>query len=120
MRIIDAHANGQEASPFFIYAAFQALHAPLEAPQYYLDSPACKDIGEVNRHIFCAMAQALDSAVGNITSALSAGGFSENTVIVWSTDKCVHRRQQWLPSLTRAAVALAAAVRMARAAITIR
>ena len=40
----------------------------------------------MNRHIFCGMAQALDSGVGNITAALTAGGFADNTVIVWSTD----------------------------------
>ena len=85
-RIIDSHASGQAKGPFYIYAAFQALHAPLQVPKFYLDSPACAEVGEVNRHIFCGMAQALDSGVGNITAALTAGGFADNTVIVWSTD----------------------------------
>ena len=85
-RIIDSHASGQAKGPFYIYAAFQALHAPLQVPKFYLDSPDCAEVGEVNRHIFCGMAQALDSGVGNITAALTAGGFADNTVIVWSTD----------------------------------
>ena len=29
VRIIDSHASGQAKGPFYIYAAFQALHAPL-------------------------------------------------------------------------------------------
>ena len=86
VRIIDSHASGQAKGPFYIYAAFQALHAPLQVPKFYLDSPACAEVGEVNRHIFCGMAQALDSGVGNITAALTAGGFADNTVVFWSTD----------------------------------
>ena len=52
--------------PFFLYAAYQAVHGPLEAPQKYHDQ--CNGISEVDRHIFCGMVLALDEAVGNITS----------------------------------------------------
>ena len=50
--------------------AYQATHAPLEAPKRFLEDPACAHVGEVHRHIFCAMTRALDEGVGNISRAL--------------------------------------------------
>ena len=70
--------------PFFLYAAYQAVHGPLEAPQRYLDQ--CTHVTEYMRHIFCGMVLALDDGVGNITRALRGSGLLDNTVIALTTD----------------------------------
>ena len=66
--------------------AYQATHAPLEAPKRFLEDPACAHVGEVHRHIFCAMTRALDEGVGNISRALGSNEkMRDDTVIIWST-----------------------------------
>jgi len=78
------NAHDPSKGPFFLYAAYQAVHGPLEAPQKYLDQ--CGDITESDRHIFCGMALALDEGIGNITAALKAKGLFDNTIIALTTD----------------------------------
>jgi arylsulfatase B len=76
--------------PFFLYAAYQAVHGPLEAPQQHIDE--CKQDGVVeesaggNRLIFCGMVKALDEGVGNITAKLTECGLDSNTVIALTAD----------------------------------
>ena len=63
---------------------FQAVHGPLEAPQYYIDM--CSDIQREDRRIFCGMMKALDEGIGNITKRLEARGMINDTLIVFTTD----------------------------------
>lgn len=80
--IISSH--DVESGPFFIYAAFQSVHSPLEVPDQYLDQ--CSSITETNRKTFCGMMQALDEGVSNITASLESKGVLDNTIIIFSTD----------------------------------
>ena len=50
--------------PFFIYAAYQSVHAPLEAPQRYIDE--CSSLSNNHRRTFCGMLRAADEGIGNI------------------------------------------------------
>ena len=82
VRMIGHHDRTK--GPFFLYAAYQAVHGPLEAPQRYLDQ--CGQVTEYMRHIFCGMVLALDDGVGNITRALQGSRLLDNTVIALTTD----------------------------------
>lgn len=78
------------SAPFFLYAAYQAVHGPLEAPQRYID--ACSKEGVIHesgggdRLTFCGMVKALDEGVGDITAKLAACGLDDNTVIGLTAD----------------------------------
>ncbi len=80
--IISQHDS--TSGPFFIYAAYQAMHTPLEVPNQYLDK--CMSITDSKRKTFCGMMQALDEGVGQITSLLDSKGLLDDTVIILSTD----------------------------------
>ena len=43
-------------NPFFIYLAFQSVHAPLEAPEEYIDT--------TNRRIKAGMVSVMDDVIG--------------------------------------------------------
>jgi arylsulfatase A-like enzyme len=77
---IDAHAAG----PWFLYLPFNAQHAPLEAPQNYLDRfPA---IAGHKRRTFAAMLSAMDDAVGRVLAAVRKAGQEENTLVFFIAD----------------------------------
>ena len=70
--------------PFFIYAAYQAVHSPLEAPQSYVDN--CKSIPFTKRRTFCGMLQAADEGISNITLLLKSKNLLDDTIIIFTTD----------------------------------
>ena len=80
--IITSHDSNK--GPFFIYAAYQSVHAPLEAPQKYIDQ--CQDIPYDNRHTFCGMLKAADEGIANITRRLQETNLLDNTIILFTTD----------------------------------
>ena len=80
--IIEAHAGADE-SPFFIYLAYQATHAPLQAPPEVVAT--FSHIQDPDRRTFAAMAAVVDEGVGNISSALLSSG-NDNTVLFVSGD----------------------------------
>ncbi|EDQ92469.1 uncharacterized protein MONBRDRAFT_2548, partial [Monosiga brevicollis MX1] len=72
-----------EAQPWFLYMAFQSVHAPLQAPQKYLDRfPNLTGSVQVRN----AMVAALDDQVGRLYDTLNATGQLDNTVIVFLSD----------------------------------
>ncbi|XP_035687988.1 arylsulfatase B-like [Branchiostoma floridae] len=64
------------AMPMFLYLPFQAVHAPLEAPDVYINQ--YKHIKSSNMRMYAAVATVMDEAVGNLTHALKANGKSHN------------------------------------------
>lgn len=79
--------------PLFLYAAFQAVHAPIEAPDSYV-KPYMSLAPE--RRVFAGMLACLDEAVGTIVAALKAKGIFENTGIIFTLVKST-----WLSAYTR-------------------
>ena len=79
---IKKHDN--ESGPFFIYAAYQSVHAPLEAPQKYIDQ--CQSIPYKNRRTFCGMLRAADEGIANITMLLQEMNLLDDTIIIFTTD----------------------------------
>jgi arylsulfatase A-like enzyme len=71
---IEAHRS----QPFFLYAAFNAVHYPMHAPRKYVERfPAL----EPERQMYAAMLSAADDGVGQILQALEQAGQRENTLI---------------------------------------
>jgi arylsulfatase A-like enzyme len=69
--------------PFFLYLPFNAVHAPLEATQKYLDRFP-KLTGK--RKIFCAMQSAMDDACGKVAAKIHDLGLDDKTMIVFLSD----------------------------------
>jgi len=78
--------NDSDKGPFFIYTAYQSVHSPLEAPQSYIDDPACQSIPYDRRRIFCGMLQAADEGIANITMRLQEQNLLDDTIIIFTTD----------------------------------
>jgi len=76
--------SAQTGQPYFLYAAFNAVHAPLMVTQKYYDRfPQIKE--EQNR-IYAAMVAALDDGVGKILDAVEASGQAGNTIVIFASD----------------------------------
>lgn len=71
------------AQPFFLYVAYNAPHAPLEAPDQYL-SRFPNLTGK--RKTYAAMISAMDDGVGQIRGTLARVGLLRNTLIIFASD----------------------------------
>jgi arylsulfatase A-like enzyme len=80
VRLIGEYGGRQ---PFFIYVAFNAVHAPHQVPDKYKTPYA--HLREPRR-TYAGMLAAMDEAVGQIISALDEKGLRRNTLIVFSSD----------------------------------
>jgi len=74
----------RNGSPWFLYLPFNAQHAPLEAPQRYLDR--FPTIPEGKRRTFAAMMAAMDDAVGRVLTTVRELGQEENTLVWFIAD----------------------------------
>lgn len=72
----------QRERPFFLYVAFNAVHAPLQTTDAYLARVA--HIADPQRRTYLAMLAAMDDAVGQIAAAADANG--RETLIVFTSD----------------------------------
>lgn len=86
VRRIQDHKSQNPSKPMFLYFPIQNVHAPLEAPNQYSGSAACKDIPNADRKTFCGMANAADEAIGNMTAVLEATFPGEDVVLVIGGD----------------------------------
>jgi arylsulfatase A-like enzyme len=84
---IDRHAAG----PFFLYLPFNAVHAPLQAPQRYLDRFA--NIGDEKRRTYAAMQSAMDDAVGAVLESLRSHQLDDRTLVIFISDNGGPTRQ---------------------------
>lgn len=70
--------------PFFLYASFNAPHAPMQATEEDLKLYA--HVKDKKRRTYCAMVHNLDKNVGKIVAELKKQKLYENTVIVFFSD----------------------------------
>ncbi|WP_297337600.1 sulfatase [Algoriphagus sp.] len=70
--------------PFFLYASFNAPHAPLQATEE--DLALFAHIQDPDRRTYLAMVHRLDQNVGKILNALESEGLEENTIVVFLSD----------------------------------
>lgn len=77
---IKRHKN----EPFFLFASFNAPHAPMQATDDDLER--FKHIQDEKRKKYCAMVYRLDINVGKIMEAVEKEGLADNTLIVFISD----------------------------------
>lgn len=70
--------------PFFLYVAFNAVHAPMQERQR--DKDAFPEIRDERRRDFAKMLKALDDAVGTILEKVRSTGLEEDTLIFFVGD----------------------------------
>ncbi|MFV0606397.1 MAG: sulfatase-like hydrolase/transferase [Niabella sp.] len=71
-------------TPFFLYLAYNAPHAPLQATQKYLDR--FPDIKNKQRRTYAAMVSAMDDGVGQVLNTLERLKLDRNTIVVFLSD----------------------------------
>jgi arylsulfatase A-like enzyme len=69
---------------FFLYLAYNAVHAPLQAPTAYLDRFA--HIVDERRRTHAAMMFAMDDGIGKVLAKLREEGIENNTLIFFLSD----------------------------------
>jgi len=73
----------RDKRPFFLYLAFNAVHAPLEAPDSYTSQfPTLSG----KRKTYAGMQIAMDRAVGRVMDALRTNKLEERTVVFFLSD----------------------------------
>ncbi len=78
-----AFITKHKAGPFFAYLAFNAVHAPLQAPE---DEIAKFNTGNKDRDARLAMGKRMDDAIGKVMTALKDGSVWENTLLFFISD----------------------------------
>ena len=74
----------QKDKPWFLYLPFNAQHAPLQAPQKYLDR--FPNISDEKRKIFAAMMAGMDDAIGQVFGKIREQGQEDNTIVFFVGD----------------------------------
>ena len=75
--------NVKAKSPFFLYLPFNAVHAPLQAPEEDIKR---FNTGNHNRDVQLAMIYRMDIAIGKVIQKLKDEGVYENTILFFLTD----------------------------------
>jgi len=70
--------------PFFLYLAYNAVHAPLQAPQRYQDS--FKEITDPKRRVYAGMLTAMDEGIGKVLAKLRELGIYQDTLLFFVSD----------------------------------
>lgn len=70
--------------PFFLYLAYNAPHAPLQATEKYLSRFA--GIADPRRRTYAAMVSAVDDGVGRLLAELRRQGIEDNTLVFFLSD----------------------------------
>ncbi len=74
----------QRSQPFFLYLAFNAVHAPMHATDRYL--ARFPHIVNKQRRSYAAMLSAMDDGVGKILATLRERKLEDNTLIIFLND----------------------------------
>lgn len=72
------------AKPLYLYLAFNAPHAPYQAPQEYLDQ--YKNIADPARRAYAAMITCMDDQIGRVLDALDKKHMRDNTLVIFQSD----------------------------------
>ncbi len=86
--------SAQPGKPYFLYVAFNAVHAPHMVTQPYYDR--FSSIQDHQLRVYAGMIAALDDAVGRILAAVESSGTARNTMIIFAAD---HGCAMYFPGL---------------------
>ncbi len=78
-----AFVDRNKAKPFFLYLAFNAVHAPLQAPA---DEIAKFNTENSNRNTLLAMGKRMDDAIGGLVAKLKKENVWKNTLLFFISD----------------------------------
>ncbi|MDH3430769.1 MAG: sulfatase-like hydrolase/transferase [Gammaproteobacteria bacterium] len=70
--------------PFFLYLAYNAPHAPLQATEEYLER--FQHIKNEKRRTYAAMVSAMDDGIGAVLDKLDERGLTDNTLVFFLSD----------------------------------
>ena len=70
--------------PFFLYLAYNAPHAPDQAPRHHLEKT--KHVEDGGRAVYGAMVAAMDQGIGRVMNELEESGIADNTLVVFLSD----------------------------------
>ena len=70
--------------PFFLYLAFNAVHAPLQAPEDKLERFA--EIPGIKRRSMAGMHSAMDDGIGRVLETLRRNDLEERTLVIFYSD----------------------------------
>ncbi len=79
-----AFIERHKSRPFLLCLTFNAVHAPLEATQKYLDR--FSSIGDQRRRTYAAMLSAMDDGIGAVVRKLKEAGLEKDTLIFFHSD----------------------------------
>ena len=79
-----AFIDRNRSNPFFLYLAYNAPHAPLQAPPAYQERYS--HIKDRKRRNYAAMVSAMDDGVGRVLAKLRETGLDKNTLVVFISD----------------------------------
>lgn len=79
-----AFVDKNQAKPFFLYLAFNAVHTPMHADDARLKKFA--SIADPTRRTYAAMMSAMDDAIGRVLAKLRDAGLEENTLVFFISD----------------------------------
>jgi len=71
-------------APFFLYVAYDAVHAPLEAPPEV--EALFAHIANTPRRTLAAMLHVMDQGIGRISAALASAGLTDDTLVIFLSD----------------------------------
>ena len=76
--------NDNKDQSFFLYVAYNAPHAPLQAPAE--DIERYKHIPDKKRRTYAAMVDVMDRGIGEVITAVEKNGLRDNTLIFFLSD----------------------------------
>ncbi|TWT54948.1 Arylsulfatase [Rubripirellula amarantea] len=76
--------ESSKGDPFFLYLAFNAPHAPLQAPAEAIAKYST--IKDRKRRLYAAMVDVMDAGIGKVIEALEANDVRENTLVFFLSD----------------------------------
>lgn len=79
-----AFIERHKSTPFFLYLAFTAVHAPYVAPVSYLKK--VEHVTDRRKRPYLAMLACLDDAIGGVLAKLRAHQLEEQTLIFFASD----------------------------------
>ena len=76
--------EAQNPNPFFLYLAYNAPHAPLQATEKYLSR--FPQIDDEKRRTYAAMVSSVDDGVGRVMESLRRHQIEEDTIVFFLSD----------------------------------